>query len=511
MNFRSATKADIIHRSMFNALTKLKAKLVHGPLGEGRFVRNVLTILAGTAFSQAISLAAMPILARLFDPADFGLLATFTALSNMLAMFACLSYQGAIILPRRQEAAFTLWMSCIMLSFAVSVVLGIIIWSLADHIPGWLGNPALANWLWLIPVSILAWGIFESTSLWCTRNKEFADISAAMIKRRFALSGGQLALGLAATTRSASGLIIGQVFGELTGVTVIVRKALKKIPRRYWNSVRWKRIATLLHRFRRFPIYDLTSSLAAALARSMPVFILGIYFSPAVVGFFAMANRLVAAPMQLGVTSITRVFFERAKRAQLAGNLDAMTTEVYRRLVIILLTPLGLLAIAAPDLVTVFLGARWEESGHYLRWLALWFFFVSTASPLHRLFAVLEKQDELAVINSVLFILSTGALILGGMLGDARTTLALFTVTSSAVWFGQGARVLHIAGVHASEIGKILTRETLMALPYLAAALAIQATTNNALLVCGSVILIGGIFALLRLRNIFATPDEQNK
>ena len=495
---------------MRKLVAELKSLLTRGPLREGRFVRNVLTILAGTAFAQAISLAVMPILARLFAPEDFGLLATFAALSNMLAMFACMSYQGAIILPKRQEAAFTLWITCIIMSVLMSMVFGVLIWLLDTNIVDWLGNPALLSWLWLVPVSVAAWGIFESTSLWCTRNKNFADISTAMVKRRLALSGSQLALGLASATRSASGLIIGQVFGELTGVAVIARKALQHTPQRYWNSVRWQRISVLLHRYRRFPLYDLASSFAAALSRAMPVIVLGIFFNPAIVGFFAMANRLVAAPMQLGVTSITRVFFERANRARLAGNLDTMTAEVYRRLVVILMTPLALLAIAAPDLIVVLLGANWEESGYYLRWLALWFFFVSTASPLHRLFAVLERQDELAIINGLLFIVSTVALVIGGILDDARTALALFTTSASIVWFIQCLRVLRIAGVSATTLGSILIREVLQALPYAAAMLAIQAFVDNRLVICAAAVGIGSIFAAARLRNIFATPDNDS-
>jgi len=491
---------------MTNLVTKIRSQLEKGPLGEGRFVRNVLTILAGTAFSQAISLAAMPFLARLFTPSDFGMLATFTALSNMLAMFACMSYQGAIILPRRQEAAFTLWITCIIISTITSAVIGVILWLFDTNIVGWLGNPGLLNWLWLVPVSMLAWGIFEATSLWCTRNKDFTNISAAMIKKRLVLSGSQLAFGLASATRSASGLITGQIFGEITGVFVIARRALKHVPKRYWKSVRWQRIMVLLHRYRRFPLYDLASSFAAALARSMPVIVLGIFFTPAIVGFFAMANRLVAAPMQLGTTSITRVFFERANRAKLAGNLDTMTSEVYRRLVTILLTPLGLLAIAAPDLVVILLGDKWEESGHYLRWLAGWFFFVSTTSPLHRLFAVLEKQDELAIINGLLFLVSTAALVTGGMLDDARLTLALFAIASSALWFIQCIRVMHIAGVPAISIVRILSQEAIQTAPYLAAMLAIQYFVSNLFVICGSAIFLGGLFLWFRLRNIFATP-----
>ena len=102
-----------------------------------------------------------------------------------------------------------------------------------------------------------------------------------------------------------------------------------------------RRMLILLHRYRRFPIYDLSSSVTAAIARNLPVLLLSYFFTPAVVGFFAVGYRMVAGPLQIGAASVTQVFFQRANEARQAGNLDNITQQAFERLAAIFMTPLS--------------------------------------------------------------------------------------------------------------------------------------------------------------------------
>ena len=93
------------------SLSRLRERVANSPLMNQGFVRNVLTIMTGTAISQAVTLAAMPILSRIYSPAAFGLLATFVVLCNVASQFSCLGYQGSIVLPifasaNRDDAQF---------------------------------------------------------------------------------------------------------------------------------------------------------------------------------------------------------------------------------------------------------------------------------------------------------------------------------------------------------------------------------------------------------------------
>ncbi|MEC9375448.1 MAG: oligosaccharide flippase family protein [Pseudomonadota bacterium] len=481
-------------------LSSLKAKLSGGPFKEGRFVTNVATIIAGTLFSQIIALLAMPILARIYSPEDFGVLATFVMLANNLAMLACLQYQGAIILPKRKETAFVIWIGCLCLTTIIALLCGLIFLFFDDAIAKWLSSPRLENWLWLVPISIFAWGGFEASAIWNTRLKKFKNISIATVQRRLGMSGLQLSLG--GVAGSEVGLITGQVTGEILGFATLGSRGMKHAPQKGWKYFNWRMLKILVYRYRRFPQFTLFSSFASALARNMPVLCLGIYFNPAIVGFFALAYKGLVGPLQIGVTSITRVFFERANRAKIAGNLSELTLKAYQRLVIVTLTPLIMVAMVAPDITVFILGKDWYQTGIYIRWLCFWVFFMATASPLHRLFVILERQNELAVINGLLFLFSTTALIIGGESGDSVFTIAIYSMAASVIWLGQGARILFIAGVNLKGAIKVIFHELLKSLPYLLGlAAAVQLTSNIYIRTLIFVILMA-IFGLNRIKEV---------
>jgi len=483
-----------------NSLKNLLGRLQKGPFKSGSFARNVLTIFAGTALSQAIAIGVIPILTRIFTPDQFGALATFTTVTMVFAVTASLAYEAAIVLPKRNESAFVLYVTCLLINLVVSATVGIVLILLGPDLGRWLGYPDISKWLWLAPISIAVLGGFVATSMWLTRQKQFTDISKGAVTTRLTTAVGQL--GISTVALSSTGLIVGQVMGSVAGFLFLANKVFRSIPRHYWKHVNLKRSRVLLHRYRRFPVYDLTSSLTAVIARNLPIIALSYFFTPAIVGFFSIAYRMVAGPLQVGATSVTGVFFQRASEARQAGNLSSITLQTFERLAAIVMTPLLLLCMAANEITGTLLGDQWLDAGVYIRWLTLWLFFSAIASPLHRLFALLERQDELAIINGLLFVCSAGALIAGGLLDDPVTTIALFSIVSTIIWIGQGIRILVISGVAPMAYFRVLTREFARILPFAAAMLAAKLMTTNALIITGVFLALLGVFALRRAKYI---------
>ena len=451
--------------------------------------------------SQALTLAAMPVLSRMYSPAAFGLLAIFMVLGNMASQFSCMGYQGSVVLPKRDKSAFTLWAACLGIGFIVSTITLIAVLFSAPAIATLLGNPELAEWLWLVPVTMFIWAGFEATSYWCTRQKMFTEISRGVVTTRGSTIAFQLGFGLAQNT-SAAGLINGYVLGPLTGLIILLQQGLKNIPNHYWAGLRLNTAYLLLRRYKHFLGYGLLSNFTAAALRSLPVLVLGFFFSPAIVGLFSMANRLVTAPFQLVTNSLFRVFFERANRAKKDGNLAALTARLYERLIMLLTTPLALLGIAAPDLVVILLGERWQGTSIYLQWLSGWLLFVSAISPLDRLFLIEERQIELAAINVLLFGAGLGSLVAGGIMDDATLAVAMFCVSTTLVRIGQGLRVMKIAGAKARTIFDAPIRELLYTAPLVAAMLGTRYITDNTLIVLFAFVILNGVFVLSRAKSI---------
>jgi len=483
-------------------LSNLRSRLSSGAFEKGNFTRNVLTITTGTALSQAITLAAVPLLARIYSPSQLGLLATFLTLSNTVSQLSCLGYQGAIVLPRRNESAFTLWVSCLILSLFVSAAGAVVFVVYDNEIAALLGNPELSQWLWLIPITMIIFAGTEATNYWCTRHKAYKEISSGVVHNRLWTAASQLGAGALLTPAPSGALVLGNVFGSVAGLLVLVRGGMRHVSPHYWKSVRLRRIRSLIIQYRHFPGYGLISSFVAAVVRSLPVFCLGYFFTPAIVGFFSMANRLVSGPVQLITNSVVKVFYERANRAQRDGNLGELTAGLYERLVILLLTPMALLSIAAPDLTMLLLSEKWAQTGIYLQWLSIWLFFVASISPLHKIFLIVERQHELAIINVLLFIATAAGLIAGGLLENATLAVAAFCISSSLVRLGQGARVMSISGTPKRRILTAPVHELLRSTPFIGCMFLTCYYSENNWIITGIFLLLLTIFALVRMKSV---------
>ncbi len=60
-------------------------------------LRNVAVLALGSGLAQVVALAASPLIARLYSPADYAVLTMFLTLSGVLIPFACGKYEVAIV------------------------------------------------------------------------------------------------------------------------------------------------------------------------------------------------------------------------------------------------------------------------------------------------------------------------------------------------------------------------------------------------------------------------------
>jgi len=110
--------------------------------------------MAGTSIAQAIPLAISPILTRIYTPKDFGVFALYISIASIISVVATGRYELAIMLPKKDDDAINLVVLSILIACCISIVtfLGISIFN--AEITLLLGNPAVSNWLYFIPLSV---------------------------------------------------------------------------------------------------------------------------------------------------------------------------------------------------------------------------------------------------------------------------------------------------------------------------------------------------------------------
>ena len=433
---------------------------------KGLFFRNVATLLSGAFASRVIAVIAIPFLARLYTPAEFGILALFLTVNAIIASIATCRYDMAMMLPEKDVDSYRLMVASICIACAFSVLAAVLFWLYGDEIAGALGAPVLADWLWLNPLVLLAVSSYNSLRSWAARKNHFAGIGKAYVA--YTLSTVSVQFLLAFVQRLGSGgLIIGTTIGQLVQTYALWRTCRKSL--RETHALRRQQgssISKLLYRYRRFAIFDTGANFLNSSSRELPVLMLGIFFSPVVVGFYAVGQRMLATPVQMISNATSQVFFPRAREDLAAGKLDQLARKLFAQLTVLGVTPFLLLAVAVPEVVTVFLGENWTEAIPYIRWLSVWLLAIFIASPFNQLFSVLEKQRERLNYVSVLMVLQVVSLGLGGWLQDPVLAVALFSAVSGSMVMLNCVWLMYKAGVAVASVTALLARQFLLALPF---------------------------------------------
>lgn len=443
------------------------------PAKQPRFFVDVFKISAGTAVAQAIVVLAAPVLTRLYAPEAFGIAATFMSVVAVLGAIACLRFDLTIMLPGRDETAANLLMVSILASLAVALLTIPLVWFAGRWLAEAIGNPAIEPYLWLVPFGVLIQGMTSALSYWHTRTKRFALLSVAQVNGQLTGTSTNLAIGFAGFG-SGGTMIEASVASQVVAALTLGNTIWRSDRRLFRSALSLRDMVAGVSRYKSFPLFGSWSGLFNTLSWQMPVLILGVFFSPVVVGFYALGFRILQMPMSLVGRAIGQVFFQRAAEARRQGLLGALVERLFQRLLMIGLPLMLTLTFVGRDLYFVVFGAAWAEAGVYTQILSLWALFWFISSPLSTLLGVLEKQEFALKFNAVLLATRVLTLAAGGWMGSARLALALYAASGILAYGYLNLATMREAGLALRGIGRLVARELAFVLPYGGALLAAQ-------------------------------------
>jgi len=450
------------------------------------FFSNVIKLMTGAVVAQFIGILIMPVLTRLYKTEGFGILALYVSIVTILGTIACGRYELAIMLPKEDRDASSLFWLSTAITLTTSIMSFLAVVFMGKAVGCWLKAPGIITFLWLVPFSVLGIGSYLSLNYWSSRKKMFGRLSVLRVIQSFSNQGTKLAAGVI-TSGNAGGLVAGKVLSDIVTSLVLAFQVFRDDMHILKQGLNWKGIKEAARRYRKFPLFDSWSALLNVVSRNLPPFLLVFFFNPAVVGFFAVGHRMLSMPMSILGQSVSQVYFQKASEAKHRGNLTQMSEAIFRRLVILGLFPILTLMIVGPELFSIIFGHQWTEAGVYVSVLSPWLFFSFVSSPLSNIFRVLEKQQNLLLFNTTLFILTLVALVIGGMTGDALYAILLLGVTGSALYLWLCLWNLKNIGVPYLDSISILLRYFLMSVPGLALLCFVKYFEINDYLVIGIV------------------------
>ena len=314
-----------------------------------------------TSVGQALlSLAIMMTLSRLLAPQDFGMLAI------ALVFFALAETAGrnglGPSLVQRYDLTERHIATALTLSVAVAVPLTAALWVLAPLLCGLVGEPEAAPVLRILSLSVALSGAGLVSEHLLHRRLRFRALMTAAILSQ-AVGNGLIAIVLALMDWGVEALVWGVVARQAVFSAAVI--LLEPVQPRLFAGRR--EIADLLRTSAGFSSIAVFSFLAN---RGLNI-VIARMLGAAALGLFTRAYALAGVSARLGPV-ITKVLLpSMARRQHRVERLRAVHRGGIEMLLLAVLPASLMIAVAAPEIVAVILGSRWEEATPALRILAL--------------------------------------------------------------------------------------------------------------------------------------------
>jgi len=270
-----------------------------------------------------------------------------------------------------------------------------------DFVVTKLGNDQIRPWLYLIPVSTLLLGIFNSLNFYNIRKKKFKNISISQVTKSSSLGIVQVGIGLLKS--SPLGLVLGQLASYFSG-NMILFKALKE-DKNWLQEIQKEKIKQLAVKYKKFPIYSTPSIFINSLNINIVNILISSYFSLTTLGFYSLTQRIIGIPSRVIGNSFSQVYFQRATQEyQDFGHSNVIFLKSLKKMFILALPVFFVLFFIAEPAFALVFGEKWRIAGTYAQILVPFAFIRFISSALSITVNIHQKQQYALSINVTLLI-----------------------------------------------------------------------------------------------------------
>ncbi len=393
------------------------------------FTKNIFILIVGTITAQALPILLSPILSRLFEPKDFAVYGIYMSIVTVLLSISIGAYEFSIVLPKKDEDSLHLLAFSVFLSITFCLFLFILIFLFHNYFLSLLKNPALDAWLYLIPLSVLLFGILNILTYWFNRKKEYKQIAINKVNKNWGLSISQLVFGL--LKLKTIGLIIGQIIGDLIATIFVIFKFFKSGQLKLIKSIfSFSKTKSLLKEYKKFPLYILPTVFMNSSSSQILTLLVAAWFNPLLTGAYYFALRLLSAPMALIGASVTQTYFQRFTEIINEGkeNPKPFLLKIWKMLFAIAIIPSTILFIWGKSLFIFVFGQNWGDAGIIASIMAPMILFTFISSPTSSSFMVIKKQNYNLFFGIFEFIFRISCFYIGYYYNDFYLGLKILVV-----------------------------------------------------------------------------------
>lgn len=388
----------------------------------------------GSLTGQLLAFLTTVLIARLYSPADVGVLSAVLAVALTLGPLVTLGLQVAIVPAHTDADAIALARLALLTTALFSVVTACVLVFAPTPTGSLTDNVLLVNIF--VPSMLLVIGAFAVLNQLALRNRQYSAIAYRGVLQSASIGATQV--GGYFVLPPPVGLFFGEVAGRLVGIMSLIPSA-----RRQWLSIsgtlpQWR---SIMHRYRDAVAYFLPAA-TLEMATLQAVFILvATQYGDEQAGYVGLTIRVLIMPVVLIGTAVGQVLSTELSHRRRAGD-SANSLQRVRQLlfglsVLSLTFAVGTVALA-PWAFQFLFGQEWAPAGELARYLAfpmaiglIWnsMSTVFTAYLRFRMFLVITTTRFIASVTAGLLLWQIGA-------GWVAVVVGMFTSTAVVQIFG---------------------------------------------------------------------------
>ena len=388
------------------------------------FAKDTAILTSGTAAAQLVTIAAMPVMARLYTPADFGVLAIFLAVSGIVATSITMRYETSILLPKEESESTSLVLLSFGLAITLGLVVGITVCLLPEKVRVMLGVSALGGWLPIAVLAGMATAVIAIGTAWFNRHRLYIKIAQLRITQVGVGAICGITFGIYGYS---TGLLMAQVVALLL-VTIVVVTALSGMNAHCHGQA----LRNVAKKHSAAPKYLLPTALLDVITMQLPVLLITAWFSSEAAGQFSMAWKILALPMALMGGAVGQVFLQ--KFSQVWPDAQSARRLLFRTWKILALVgggPTILIMIFGEQLFIWILGDAWGGAGKMAAAMAPMLMAMLISSPTSGTFLVLRMQKHSLFFGIAVLIYRPICLLIGLVTGQLIHGLLILTIVET--------------------------------------------------------------------------------
>jgi O-antigen/teichoic acid export membrane protein len=200
------------------------------------------------------------------------------------------------------------------------------------------------------------------------------------------------------------GLIYGFILGQLVVLFYFICIHLAT-NFSFFERIDFRFVKLVVKKFKKFPMYDIPSSLFSILSSQVPVIFFASKFDNNIAGQYFLTQAILQAPITLISSSFLDTFKNKAYNEKLqSGNITKVFIQYLKLLFYIAILPSVVIFFFIEDLIVWAYGDNWELAGLFAQILIPSMFFRFIANPLSYTFYIYNQQKLNMLSMFILFL-----------------------------------------------------------------------------------------------------------